>query len=294
MHMSLQLKRIDHVAIVTPDIDKALPLWRDVLGMPVVKEGVIEEQGVRGVLLNAGDGEIELIQPIRDDTGVARFLQERGEDLHHVAFETDDIAAELKRAKALGIDLIDEEPREGLSGLVGFLHPKSNYGVLIELVQKVDAPLTPTDPKNQPFAITGIDHVGIASRDIHGCSEHWVGKYDMPVFKEWGPEKETGLESVSVEIGAGYLEVVTSHNPEDESVYVERALRKQGDGMIMMALKVRDFAGAMKAIPQQGVTLTEVLYLDHKMAMGRPIMHVPRKEANGVRLQLIAEAPVQV
>ena len=162
-------------------------------------------------------------------------------------------------------------------------------------MQKLDAPsAAPPDGTQRPFAISGIDHVGIAARDIHGCSSHWVDKYDMPVFKEWGPEKETGLESVSVEIGAGYLEVVTSHNPEDESVYVERALRKQGDGMVMMALKVRDFAGAMTSIPEQGVTLTEVLYLDHKMAMGRPIMHVPRKEANGVRLQLIAEAPVQV
>ena len=64
--------------------------------------------------------------------------------------------------------------------------------------------------------------------------------------------------------------------------------------MVMMAIKVRDFAGAMKYIPEQGVTLTEVLYLDHKMAMGRPLMHVPRKEANGVRLQLIAEEPVQL
>ena len=170
--MTLQLKRIDHVGIITPNIDKALSLWRDVLGMPVVKEGVIEEQGVRGVLLNAGDGEIELIEPIRDDTGVARFLQRRGEDLHHVAFETDDVAAELQRAKALGIALIDEEPRQGLAGLVGFLHPKSNYGVLVELVQKVDAPPAPQPQgTEQPFAITGIDHVGIAARDIHGLLE---------------------------------------------------------------------------------------------------------------------------
>ena len=293
--MALQLKRIDHVAFITPDIEKALPLWRDVLGMRLVKEGVIEDQGIRGVLLDAGDGEIEIIQPIRGDTGVARFLEQRGEDLHHVAFETDDVAAELQRARELGIEVIDDEPRQGLSGLVGFLHPKSNYGVLVELVQKTAAsPPLQSDGPEQPFSITGIDHVGIAARDIHGCSNHFVDKYDMPVFKEWGPEKETGLESVSVEIGAGWLEIVTSHNPEDESVYVERALRKQGDGMVMMALKVRDFAAAMQAIPEQGVTLTEVLYLDHKMAMDRPLMHVPRREANGVRLQLIAEAPVQV
>ncbi len=293
--MALQLKRIDHVAFVTRDIEKALPLWRDALGMRVVKDGVVEDQGIRGVLLDAGECEIEIIQPIRDDTGVARFLEQRGEDLHHVAFETDDVAAELGRARELGIELIDEEPRQGLSGLVGFLHPKSNYGVLVELVQKtVATPAPQSGGTEHPFSIAGVDHVGIAARDIHGCSDHFVDRYGMPVFKEWGPEKETGLESVSVEIGAGWLEIVTSHNPEDESVYVERALRKQGDGMVMMALKVRNFAAAMKAIPEQGVTLTEVLYLDHKMAMDRPLMHVPRREANGVRLQLIAEAPVQV
>ena len=122
--MALQLKRIDHVAFITPDIEKALPLWRDVLGMRVVKEGVVEDQGIRGVLLDAGDGEVEIIQPIRGDTGVARFLEQRGEDLHHVAFETDDVAAELQRARELGIEVIDDEPRQGLSGLVGFLHPE--------------------------------------------------------------------------------------------------------------------------------------------------------------------------
>jgi methylmalonyl-CoA/ethylmalonyl-CoA epimerase len=112
--------------------DEALKFYRDALGLPVTADQVIEDQGVRGVLLQIGGSEIELLEPTRNDTGVARFLESRGEGMHHICFESDDVDHELESARSKGIELIDEEPRLGLAGRICFLHPKSNHGVLIE------------------------------------------------------------------------------------------------------------------------------------------------------------------
>lgn len=129
------LQKIHHVAVVVRDADQALAFYRDALGLRVTADQVIEDQGVRGVLLECGDGEIELIQPVRDGTGVARFLESRGEGLHHLCFQTDDVARELDEAKARGIRVIDQAPRRGLAGLICFLHPSASTGVLVEYAQ---------------------------------------------------------------------------------------------------------------------------------------------------------------
>jgi len=131
------ITKIHHVGIVVRSADEALKFYRDALGLPVTADRVIDDQGVRGVLLQIGDSEIELIEPTRTDTGVARFLESRGEGLHHICFETDDVEKELEEAKRKGIQVIDEKPRRGLAGMICFLHPKSNHGVLVEFAQPI-------------------------------------------------------------------------------------------------------------------------------------------------------------
>lgn len=126
------LKKIHHVGVVVQSADDALKFYRDALGLAVTEDRVIEDQGVRGILLKIGNSEIELLEPTRDDTGVAKFLASRGEGMHHICFESDDVDAELDAARAKGIQLIDEKPRFGLAGMICFLHPKSNHGVLVE------------------------------------------------------------------------------------------------------------------------------------------------------------------
>ena len=126
------LKKIHHVGIVVRDADESMKFYRDALGLEVTDDRVIEDQGVRGVLLEIGGSEIELLEPTRNDTGVAKFLESRGEGMHHICFESDDVDAELEQAREKGIQLIDEKPRLGLAGMICFLHPKSNHGVLIE------------------------------------------------------------------------------------------------------------------------------------------------------------------
>ncbi len=126
------LTKIHHVGVVVKSADEAMKFYRDALGLKVTADRVIEDQGVRGVLLEIGGSEIELLEPTRNDTGVARFLESRGEGMHHICFESDDVDAELDAARAKGIELIDQKPRLGLAGMICFLHPKSNHGVLVE------------------------------------------------------------------------------------------------------------------------------------------------------------------
>lgn len=129
------LKKIHHIGIVVRSIDAAYAFYRDTLSLPVHKEDIIQDQGVKAALLTIGASEIELLEPIDPSTGVARFLERKGEGLHHLCFETDDVAREIATARTKGVVLIDQHPRRGLAGLICFLHPKASHGVLIEYAQ---------------------------------------------------------------------------------------------------------------------------------------------------------------
>jgi methylmalonyl-CoA/ethylmalonyl-CoA epimerase len=128
--------KVDHIGIATHQIDAALALWRDVLGLEVDSTEDVTEQGVRVAMLPIGESHIELLEPLSPETPVGKFLQKRGPGLHHVAIRVKDIHASLARLKEQGIRLIDEDPRMGAGGcLVAFVHPSSANGVLLELVQ---------------------------------------------------------------------------------------------------------------------------------------------------------------
>jgi methylmalonyl-CoA/ethylmalonyl-CoA epimerase len=132
----MTLGRIHHVAYVVADIDAALERLGTSFGLrPAIRE-VMEDQGVEAVLCGPPGGAVELIRPLDDESAVARFLEERGEGMHHIAFEVDDLAAALDDLRGRGAELIDERPRRGLGGhLVAFVHPRSANGVLTELVE---------------------------------------------------------------------------------------------------------------------------------------------------------------
>jgi methylmalonyl-CoA/ethylmalonyl-CoA epimerase len=130
---------IDHIGIAVEDLDAALPLYRDQLGMREQHRETVEEQGVHALLLEVGGSHVELIAPIDADSGVAKFIERNGPGLHHVAYRTDDIDAELERLVAAGIRMIDEKPRVGIQGSrVAFAHPKATGRVLTEIVQPAE------------------------------------------------------------------------------------------------------------------------------------------------------------
>jgi methylmalonyl-CoA/ethylmalonyl-CoA epimerase len=133
------LAAIDHIGVAVEDLDEAIALYRDRLGMKEQHRETVEEQGVDAVLLEIGHGHIELLSPLGPETAVGRFLERHGPGMHHVAYRTDDIDAELEAARSAGLRLIDEQPRTGIRGSrVAFVHPKSTGGVLTELVQPAE------------------------------------------------------------------------------------------------------------------------------------------------------------
>ncbi|HKA84774.1 MAG TPA: methylmalonyl-CoA epimerase [Acidimicrobiales bacterium] len=131
------LTEIDHVAIAVSDLEAAIAYYADTFGAEVAHREVVESDGVEEALLRVADSYIQLLTPTRDDSPVARFLQSRGEGLHHVGYRVDDCAAALDAVKAQGGRVIDDAPRPGSRGTtVAFVHPKGAFGTLIELVQE--------------------------------------------------------------------------------------------------------------------------------------------------------------
>ena len=128
--------RIDHIGVAVEDIDEARTVYRDGCGMREQHRETVEAFGVEAVLLEVGEGHVELLRPLSPDTGVGKFLERNGPGVHHVAYQTDDIDSALGEARAKGLRLIDEEPRTGIrQSRVAFLHPKATGGVLTELVE---------------------------------------------------------------------------------------------------------------------------------------------------------------
>jgi methylmalonyl-CoA/ethylmalonyl-CoA epimerase len=126
---------IHHLGIAVDDLEAAISRWTALFGATLERRERVEDQGVEAASLSVGGSRIELLAPLGDETPVGRFLAKRGPGMHHVAFETDDVAAELVRLRADGVELIDETPRRGMFGLqVGFVHPEATGGVLAEFV----------------------------------------------------------------------------------------------------------------------------------------------------------------
>ena len=132
----MTIKRIDHIAIVVENLDKALEVYRDAVGMTVTAIKEMPEQDVKMAFLPTGDSEIEILEPIHPDSGIAKYLAKRGEGMHHVCLEVDDIEATLAELKAKGAQLIDETPAVARTARSRSSIPKGANGVLIELVER--------------------------------------------------------------------------------------------------------------------------------------------------------------
>ena len=133
----VRVSGIHHVGVAVADLDEAVATWGRLFGAEVEVRETVEDQGVETALLRVGDGRIELLASLEADTPVGKFLDRQGPGMHHVAFEVEDVAAELEQLAAGGAELIDERPRRGLEGRdVAFVHPHATGGVLAELVAR--------------------------------------------------------------------------------------------------------------------------------------------------------------
>lgn len=148
----MTIKRIEHIAVVVPDLEQALAFYRDVLGLEMSHVERLDDKGVIVAFFPTGESEIEIVEPIVEDSGVARYLAKRGPGIHHICLEVDDIEATLARLKAHGVELINEEPVIGSGGKkVAFVHPRSTFGVLIEFYEA-----TPEEPLRRATVLESL------------------------------------------------------------------------------------------------------------------------------------------
>jgi methylmalonyl-CoA/ethylmalonyl-CoA epimerase len=130
--------KVEHIGIAVKDSAASLKLFEALLGTPCYKTEEVESEGVKTFFYQTGDTKIELLEATREDSPIAKFLEKKGEGMHHIAFEVADIHAEMERLQAEGFILLNKEPKKGADNkLICFLHPKSSNGVLIELCQEI-------------------------------------------------------------------------------------------------------------------------------------------------------------
>jgi len=130
------IKKVDHIAIAVNNLEEGAKVYVP-LGLKVEHTETVADQGVKIAFIPVGDSEIELVEPIDPNGGVAKFLKTKGEGIHHICLEVDNIDREVKDLMAKGVEMIDKQPRKGAAGMIAFVHPKSTKGVLIELCQKI-------------------------------------------------------------------------------------------------------------------------------------------------------------
>lgn len=131
--------KINHIAIVVPELEAAQSFWVEALGLPLERVAAVPEEAVEVAFLPAGEGEIELLQPTDPESGVARYLEKRGPGMHHLCLEVDDLEATLARLRQAGVELINEQPRRNAEGRAyAFVHPRSTGGVLVELYAQAE------------------------------------------------------------------------------------------------------------------------------------------------------------
>ena len=128
--------KVDHIGIAVKDLEQAKKFYTEMLGMEAMGEETVEQQKVRVCFIPCGDSEVELLESTSPDGPIAKFIEKKGEGIHHLAFAVEGLAGKLEKAAEMGVQLIDKTPRKGAEGLnIGFLHPKSTFGVLTELCE---------------------------------------------------------------------------------------------------------------------------------------------------------------
>ena len=130
--------KIEHIGIAVADMEQAVKTYEQLLQTPCYKKEQVASEGVETAFFQLADSKIELLEAMNEDSPIAKFIQKKGEGIHHIAFEVEDIEAEMKRLSALGFQVLNEQPKRGADNkLVCFLHPKSAHGVLVELCQEI-------------------------------------------------------------------------------------------------------------------------------------------------------------
>lgn len=275
----LMLNRVHHVGVAVRHADDALVLFQDTLGLPVTKDAVLEQQGVRGVLLAAGETEVELLEPLSADTPVGRFLSSRGEGLHHLCFGTDDVEAELATARERGLPLIDERPRPGLAGMIAFLHPRATCSVLVEFAQPPELPSEITPVPENELTVRAFDHIVVAVQHRDRGVETFSRNFDLSEDTR-ADLPQRGMQIASLPIGASFVEIVS---PMSDGSPIASFLSRRGEGLYLLSLSVADLDQAAAGLQRRSIRFDLPAEQNPPARWGL----IPPRSACGALLQLI-------
>lgn len=234
-------KHLDHVGIAVRDLDEAIATFDRALGLkPAVVEEVVDQQ-VRAALIPTSIGRFELLQPTTPESVVGRFLERRGQGMHHVCFGVDDIVGACARLRQRGAELIQGKPRQGLTGLVEFVHPRSTGGVLVEVVQATRLTPASTDLR--------FHHVTIAVKDRDTAAKLWQERLGVPLKRRMVSE---GFQMATAWLDVGDAEVEFAQQL-NETGPVARAIASRGEGLHAVVLESSDPASVAERARQAGV-----------------------------------------
>jgi methylmalonyl-CoA/ethylmalonyl-CoA epimerase len=277
------LTKIHHVGIAVRSADDALGIFRDILGLTPTKDAVLEEQGVRGVLLAAGETEIELLEPIRPDSPVGRFLESRGPGLHHICFESTDIAADLKDARSKSLPLVDQMPRPGLAGSIAFLHPKATRGVLVEYAQPPAKPSSFSERTHPDGGCAPVfRYVTIATSDLDAMTQALRDNFGLGANAS-GKTHHAAAASAEIPIGHSAIEVIS---PLNESSPLADYIRQIGEGLYLLALQVDALDKVADALRDAGIFVTDPT---ESKRLGTRTVRLSPADATGSLVQLIEQ-----
>jgi methylmalonyl-CoA epimerase len=280
--MTASFSRIHHVGIVVRSLEAAYPFWRDTLALHVSKTAVVPDQGVSAALLPCGESEIELLEPVNPNGGVARFLEKRGEGLHHICFQTDDVGRALAEAGARGLPLIDRTPRKGLAGRIGFLHPKASHGTLVEYATPFpEDPPAESHPPGGPFR--RLHTAAIAVKEVDAATRTFGANFDLGCAHR-AEDEERGARVAFLPIGRSVIALMAPAGPRPAALVAWR-LSEGGEGLFLIGLEVDDFTRAVKRLENAGLRVSRT-----RSAEGIDVGLVGPGGTNGVPIEFYARA----
>ena len=238
-------KRIDHIGIAVRDIEAAAAKFESAYGLTVAAQEEIEDQQLIAALVPTANVRFELMQPTMPDSVVGRYIERRGEGIHHVCFEVDDIRAEIETLKGRDVQLIQGAPREGFVGEVEFIHPKSARGVLTEIAQVTRRTETDTELK--------LHHITIATPDRDEAADTWSKNFGLPITRK---AERDGAPIATAWLDAGDAEVEFAQQTSDTGP-LARAIESRGEGVYGMVLDTEDAPALATKLTSEGLRVFE-------------------------------------
>ena len=231
-------KRIDHVGVAVRSLEEASKKFEELLGLTVTDHQEVEDQQLIAALVPTMDVRFELMEPTSPDSVVGRFLERRGEGVHHICFEVDDIEAEIEDLKSREVQLIQGAPREGFVGLVEFIHPRAATGVLVEIAQVSRRTSASTDLQ--------LGAVTIATRDVAAAANLWKPNFALmeqgQQATQVGPEGYSGIVRLDSPSGVGRAVVEFVQSADSESALAQ-FIETRGEGVYSLTLTTSGLVG---------------------------------------------------